>query len=411
MASEPAPARRPRPRRDSGDSATGRPHDIVVFGATGFAGGLTAEYLARNAPPQCRWALAGRSPDKLAAVRDRLAAIDSRHADVPLLTADVNDGDAVRRVVESTRVVITTVGPYVLYGEALVAACAAAGTDYLDLTGEPEFVNTSYLRHHKTAVESGARIVHAAGFDSIPHDLGAFFTVNQLPDGVPLRVSGYVRASAMISGGTFHSALTGFSRVRQNVAASRERKAAEPRAGARQVHAVAGRPHRAPVDGGWAVPFPSLDPQVVARSARAIDRYGPEFTYSHYISTPQLRTVVGGVLGVGGMFAAAQIPPARRALLNRLKPGEGPAEEKRAKSWFTVTFVGEGGGRRVVTQVSGGDPGYDETAKMLAESALCLAFDELPKSAGQVTTAVAMGEALVERLRKAGIGFEVLETG
>jgi short subunit dehydrogenase-like uncharacterized protein len=158
------------------------------------------------------------------------------------------------------------------------------------------------------------------------------------------------------------------------------------------------------------MPFPTLDPQVISRSARAIERYGPDFSYSHYVSTPRLRTVAGGVLGVGALFAAAQIPPARRALLNRLKPGDGPSEEKRARSWFTVTFVGEGGGQRVVTRVSGGDPGYDETAKMLAESALCLAFDDLPKSAGQVTTAVAMGEPLVERLRKAGIGFEVLET-
>ena len=381
-----------------------------MFGATGFAGALTAEYLAYHAPTDCRWALAGRSPEKLAAVRDRLAAIDGRHADVPLLTADVTDPDSLRAVAESARVVITTVGPYVLYGDALVAACAAAGTDYLDLTGEPEFVNTSYVRHHRTAVESGARIVHAAGFDSIPHDLGAYFTVTQLPEGVPLRVSGYVRASAMISGGTFHSALTGFSRPRQNVAASRERRALESRGGDRQVHAVAGRPHRDPVEPGWAVPFPTLDPQIITRSARALERYGPDFTYSHYVSTPHLRTVVGGALGVGALFAAAQIPPARRALLNRLKPGDGPSEEKRARSWFTVTFVGEGGGQRVVTRVSGGDPGYDETAKMLAESALCLAFDDLPKTAGQVTTAVAMGDPLVERLRKAGIGFEVLET-
>jgi short subunit dehydrogenase-like uncharacterized protein len=400
---------RPRPGRSNGREHA-RPYDVVVFGATGFAGGLTAEYLARNAPPDCRWALAGRNPDRLAEVRSRLVDVDPALADLPLLSADVTDPNSLRQVADSARVVITTVGPYVLYGEALVAACAAAGTDYLDLTGEPEFVNTSYVRHHRTAVESGARIVHAAGFDSIPHDLGAYFTVTQLPEDVPLRVSGYVRASAMISGGTFHSALTGFSRPRQNIAAARERKAAEPHGDHRQVRAAAGRLHRDPVDGGWAVPLPTLDPQVVARSARAIERYGPDFIYSHYVSVPHLRTVAGGVLGVGALFAAAQIPPARRALLNRLKPGEGPSEEKRANSWFTVTFVGESARQRVVTRVSGGDPGYDETAKMLAESALCLAFDDLPKTAGQVTTAAAMGDALIDRLRKAGIGFEVLET-
>jgi short subunit dehydrogenase-like uncharacterized protein len=398
-----------RPRPSSSDRSSDRHYDVVVFGATGFAGRLTAEYLARHAPAGCRWALAGRNPRKLAAVRDEMAAINPSCADLPLLSADVEDERSLRDVAESTRVIATTVGPYVLYGDGLVAACAVAGTDYLDLTGEPEFVNLSYVRHHRTAQESGARLIHAAGFDSIPHDLGAYFTVRQLPSDVPLRVAGYVRVSASFSGGTFHSAVTAASRARQNFAAARERREREPGAtDGRIVRARAGRPHRDPVDRTWAVPLPTIDPQIVARSARALERYGPDFSYSHYVSTPHLRTVVGGALGLGAMVAAAQIPPARSALLNRLKPGDGPSAEKRARSWFTVTFVGEGGGERVITRVSGGDPGYDETAKMLAESALCLASDALPTTAGQVTTAAAMGDALSDRLRKAGIGFETL---
>src|SRR3954454_11663016 len=165
-----------------------REHDIVLLGATGYTGGLTAEYLARHAPEGTRLALAGRNPDKLAAVRDRLGA------EAPLLQADVTDERSLRDVAESTHVVITTAAPYLNYGEPLVAACAKAGTDYVDLTGEPEFVDRMYLRHHDTAVQSGARIVHACGFDSIPHDLGVLFTVQQLPEGVPLEVRGYVRA-------------------------------------------------------------------------------------------------------------------------------------------------------------------------------------------------------------------------
>jgi short subunit dehydrogenase-like uncharacterized protein len=386
-----------------------RSYDIVLFGATGFAGGLTAEYLAQHQPPGLRWALAGRNAAKLAAVRDRLAAIDGALADLPLLSADVTDPDSVRSVAESTRVVISTVGPYVLYGEPLVAACAEAGTDYVDLTGEPEFVNTTYVRHHARAVQTGARLVHACGFDSIPHDLGAYFTVLQLPEGVPLRVSGYVRSSAMVSGGTLFSAMTGFSRIRANLTAARERNALESKAGERRARAVPGRPHRDRVGAAWAVPLPTLDPEVVARSARALPRYGPDFRYSHYASVPGLPVAVGGVLGVGALVGLAQIPSARKAILNRIKPGEGPSAAKRARSWFTVTFVGEGGGERVVTRVSGGDPGYNETAKMLAESALALAFDELPDTAGQVTTATAMGDALLERLQLAGIKFEVVE--
>jgi short subunit dehydrogenase-like uncharacterized protein len=176
----------------------------------------------------------------------------------------------------------------------------------------------------------------------------------------------------------------------------------------RRARSVRGRPHRDPVDGGWAVPLPTLDPQVVRRSARALERYGPDFTYSHFASVPHLRTVAAAGLGLGAVAVAAQIPPARRALLGRLQPGDGPSAAKRARSWFTVTFVGTGGGERVVTRVSGGDPGYDETAKMLAESALALAFDPLPPTAGQVTTAAAMGDALLERLVRAGLKFEVL---
>ncbi len=384
-----------------------RRYDIVVFGATGFAGALTAEYLARHAPVDCRWALAGRNADKLASVRDQLSAIDPALADLPLLTADSADGPALRAIAESARVIATTVGPYVLHGGPLVAACAAAGTDYLDLTGEPEFVDTTYVRHHEQAVATGARLVHACGFDSVPHDIGAYYTVLQLPEGVPVTVRGYVEASAQFSGGTFASALTGFSRARQNVAAARARKRVEDR-GTRNVTATAGRPHRSAETNGWALPFPSLDPQVIARSARAIERYGPDFRYSHFVSVPHAWTAAAIVGGVGGLVLVAQVPPARRALLNRLPAGAGPSLERRRRSWFRVTFVGEGGGERVVTRVSGGDPGYDETAKMLAESALALAFDDLPATAGQVTTATAMGDALLERLRKADMGFEVL---
>jgi short subunit dehydrogenase-like uncharacterized protein len=384
-----------------------RPYDVVLFGATGFAGGLTAEYVARNAPDACRWALAGRNRTKLETVRGKLAAIDPALSALDLLIADSSDAAALAEIARSTKVVATTVGPYVMYGEPLVAACAAAGTDYVDLTGEPEFVDTMYLRYHAKAVETGARIVHACGFDSIPHDLGAYYTVQHLPEGVPLTVRGYVQASAMLSGGTLASALTGFSRARQNVAAARERKSVEDR-GPRQARAAAGGPHRVREVNGWALPFPSLDPQVIARSARAVERYGPEFRYSHYVAVSHLWTAGGIVGGVAGLFVAAQVPPARAALLRRLPAGQGPSPAKRARSWFRVTFVGEGGGQRVVTQVSGGDPGYDETAKMLAESALALAFDDLPHTAGQVTTVTAMGDALLARLQKAGMGFQVV---
>jgi short subunit dehydrogenase-like uncharacterized protein len=381
-----------------------REHDIVIFGATGFTGALTAEYLAANAPAGLRWALAGRNRQKLEEVRTRLG-----NDSLPLLQADVNDADSLRAVAESTKVVITTVGPYILYGEPLVAACAEAGTDYVDLTGEPEFVDRMWLGYHEQAERSGARIVHSCGFDSIPYDLGVLFTVNHLPEGVPLSVEGFVRAGGTFSGGTYQSAVHIFGRLRQGMQVARERRQREPRPEGRKVRGLPGRPHQEP-GLGWVVPFPTIDPQTVLRSARALDRYGPEFTYSHYLVAKRLPVLAGLAAGAGTLVALAQLPPTRNALLKLGKgAGEGPSPEQREKGWFKVRVVGEGGGKRVVAEVSGGDPGYGETSKMLAESALCLAQDQLPQRSGQLTPAVAMGDALIERLSRAGIEFRVLE--
>ncbi|MDI3420651.1 saccharopine dehydrogenase family protein [Streptomyces luteolus] len=388
-----------------------RPYDIVLFGATGFVGVLIAEYLATHGPKGLRWALAGRSTAKLEQLRERLAGIDADLAELPLLRADADDSASLREIVRHARVVATTVGPYIMYGQELVAACADAGTDYVDLTGEPEFIDLTYVRHDARARETGARLVHACGFDSVPHDLGALFTVQQLPEGVPLRVDGFVRTNATFSGGTLASALTAFSRGRQMAAAARDRRRHEPRLTGRRVDAPLSAPRYAKELDAWALPLPTVDPQIVQRSARALERYGPDFRYRHYAAVKHLPVALGGVAALGAVAGAAQLPAARRWLSDRVKPGEGPSEERRAKSWFSVRFVGDGGGRRVYTEVSGGDPGYGDTAKMFAESALCLAFDELPSTSGQVTTAVAMGDALRERLQGAGIRFRVARGG
>ncbi|GAA1259620.1 saccharopine dehydrogenase NADP-binding domain-containing protein [Streptomyces aureus] len=401
-----------RDMRDRADRAdrTGREYDIVLFGATGFTGTLTAEYLAAHAPEGLRWAVAGRDTGKLERLRERLTAIDPACAVLPLVRADVADPPSLHALAARTRVVATTVGPYVTYGQDLVAACAEEGTDYTDLCGEPEFVDVTYVRHDARARETGARLVHACGFDSVPHDLGVHFTVGQLPEGVPLRIDGYVRSNATFSGGTFASALTQFSRGRQMLAAQQDRRRHQPRLVGRRAYAPTGAPRYAKEVDAWALPLPTIDPQVVQRSARALERYGPDFRYRHYAAVRHLPVAFGGVAATGALFAAAQLPPARRWLSGRLKPGDGPDEARRAASWFSVRFVGEGGGRRVYTEVSGGDPGYDETAKMLGESAMCLALDDLPETSGQVTTAVAMGDALTTRLRNAGIRFRVAAT-
>jgi short subunit dehydrogenase-like uncharacterized protein len=226
---------------------------------------------------------------------------------------------------------------------------------------------------------------------------------------VPLEVRGYVRAGGRPSAGTFHSAMTAFSRARQGAAAHRERRRLEGRPEGRRIRSLTEIGHREPSLGAWALPLPTIDPQIVRTSAAALEAYGPDFAYGHFAAVEQLPVAAGAVAGAAWLFALAQIPPARDFLLGRMTSGDGPSPEQRARSWFSVRFVGEGGGRRVVTQVSGGDPGYEETSKMLAEAALCLLHDDVPDTRGQVTTAVAMGRPLIDRLQRAGIRFETLD--
>jgi short subunit dehydrogenase-like uncharacterized protein len=390
-----------------------RQYDVVVFGATGFTGGLTAEYLAQRATPThhnplTRWALAGRNRAKLEQTRTHLETIEPAAADLDLIVADIGDPDSMRRVAESTTVVITTVGPYLRYGEPLVAACAEAGTDYVDLCGEPEFVDRMWLKYHARATETGARLVHSCGFDSIPHDLGVRYTVERLPEGVPITVEGFVRTNGTFSGGTYHSTVEILSRLRQGKQAAAERRRLEPRPSGRIVKGVTRPPHVDETGGGWVVAPPLIDPLVVLASARALPRYGPDFRYAHYIVVKRLPTLAMLGAGAAALVTLAQVKPTRDLLLKYMDQGDGPSAAKRARSWFNVRFKGEGGGRRVIVEVSGGDPGYGETSKMLAEAALCLAHDKLPPTAGQVTPAVAMGHRLTERLIDAGIRFQTV---
>lgn len=386
-----------------------RTYDLVLFGATGYTGGLTAEYLARHMPASARWALAGRNPSKLEAVRRHLSAINPACSGLALLVTDAEDPDPLRQVVDATRVMITTVGPYLLHGEPLVAVCAATGTDYVDLTGEPEFVDLMWLRYHAQAQESGARLVHCCGFDSLPADLGCWFTVEQLPEHVPITVKGFVRAEGGFSGGTYHSAIHALARVREYHRVRKERKAREVWPVSRRIGSTKDGLRFEKALGTWVVPFPSIDPQVVRRSAAALSRYGLDFRYGHYLQVKSLSRVVGLIGGVSAVFLLSQRKLTRQWLLSKKTPGEGPSPEERARGWFRVRFIAQGGGKRVVTEVRGGDPGYGETAKMLAESGMCLAFDRLPKRSGQLTPAVAMGNVLIERLQKAGIEFTVVE--
>ena len=383
--------------------------DIVLFGATGFTGQLTAQYLA-DAAPELRWALAGRNREKLAAVRDRLHYRGAARPE--LITADAADVTAVAALAASTRVVITTVGPYMRYGEPLLAACAKAGTDYVDLTGEPQFVERMASRYHAMAVSSGAKIVNACGFDSLPHDLGVLFTVRALEQRVPQRslaqtpvsIEGFARMTGQISGGTWQSMLLIMSEYSPFAS-----KPAVSLPG-RRVQQMAGRVRFRSDLGFWAVPAPTIDPEIVCRSAELLERYGVDFRYGHYIGLKHWPQVAGLLAATGTLFGLSKSRNLRE-WLGKLRPsGEGPTEEQRKQGRFRVIFRGSAGDQRVHCEVRGGDPGYGETAKMLAESALCLVQDRarLPAQCGVVPSAAAFGEVLIERLSRAGIVFEDL---
>lgn len=390
-----------------------RPYDIVLFGATGYTGTLVAEALARAAQQEpFRWAIAGRNPEKLAEVQ-RVVADTNPDALPGLLLADIDDAASMAAMAGAARVLITTVGPYLRYGEPALRACVEAGTHYVDLTGEPEFVDRSRAAWHETARARGLRIVHCCGFDSIPHDLGALFTLDTLRERLgeeefrkaDIVLRGFVEASGTFSGGTWNSAIEQFSRAREYWQ-SRPKGTGN---GGSKVRALPMKLYFDKALQRWACPLPTIDPQVVRQSARLRGDYGTTFSYGHYLLADHLLPVLAGVAGVGAVMALSQFRPTAN-LLRRLRPGgEGPSPEKRAESWFRVLFIAQAGRHEVTCEVAGGDPGYEETAKMLAQSALCLARDrDLPPHAGVVTPAAAMGHALIHRLQDNGIAFNVV---
>ncbi len=407
-------------------TASARDSDLVVFGATGFVGKLLAAYLAEHAPPGTRIALAGRSRARLEEAR---AALPPAAADWPVLQADASDAASLAELAASTRVLATTVGPYARYGLPVVEACARAGTHYADLTGEVLFVRDAIDRVDGVARGTGARIVHACGYDSIPSDLATMLLANRAAaDGAgglrDVRLVATLRGG--FSGGTVDSmraqveAMTkdpSLRKVAGHPFALSPDRAAEPKTPQPR---DAGLPERLP-DGRWAAAFvmASFNTRIVRRSNALQDwAYGRDMSYGEVMgagSGPR-GAVTAGVVTAGllGAVSAMSFGPTR-ALMDRVlpAPGTGPSEEARRNGWFRMDVsAGTETGRRYTAVVAGkGDPGYAATAVMLGESALALALDEdrLPDRAGSLTPATALGNVLVERLRAAGHTYEVTE--
>jgi short subunit dehydrogenase-like uncharacterized protein len=393
-----------------------RQYDITVFGATGFTGKLTIEYLAKHAP-KLKLAIAGRDQNKLLALKNELVALDRRNEQIGVEIASIDDEASMANLAEKTQVLATTVGPYMHYGEAAVKACADKGTDYLDLTGEPEFVDTMYRKYDTVARATKARIIHCCGFDSIPHDLGVLYAVQQLNEQVDdmvrkkVVVNGYVRAGGKISGGTWHSAVNAFSRMTKTLSPKQSwmNLTRGKEIDGRRI--ITAKPvifyHRKLKS--WAVPFPTIDGQVVRRSAELFEQYGRNFTYGHNVLVKNLPKVLMGLSGVSAIMALSQFNWTKQKLLDWMPQGEGPTMSERERAWFKVVIRARCDSHSVMATVKGGDPGYGETSKMLAESAITLVKDRdhLESVYGVLTPAAAMGNHLIDRLQDAGIRFSV----
>lgn len=404
--------------------------DLVLLGATGFVGRLTAGYLAGHAPPGLRIGLAGRSERRLAEVR---AGLGTAAQAWPLLEVDSTDRHGAQSLARTTAVVATTVGPYRRLGLPLVQACAEAGTDYADLTGEVLFIRDTIDRCHQTAAGTGARIVHSCGFDSVPSDLGVLLAHQAAgADGAGELEDTTLVVKALrggISGGTLASALGQFEEMRASASSRRivtdpyalsPDRAAEPALGDERELSWA---RYDPGLSQWTGPFfmAGFNTRVVRRSNALLGwAYGRRFRYREVTGFGAGPAGAARAVAVSAAFAALMagvaLPPARALLSPVLpKPGEGPGEKTRRTGFFRLeVHARTSSGARYVTEVGApGDPGYAGTAVMLGESALCLALDRdrLPGRAGVLTPATALGETLAGRLRAAGQTYQARGIG
>ena len=401
-------------------------YNLVVFGATGFVGRILCQYLLNQvgADGPVKWAIAGRSKTKLDALMSALGT-----SSLPQIIADVSDEASLRDLCAQTQVVISTVGPYALYGEPLVKACAETGTDYCDLTGEPQWIRQMIQQYDATAQCSGARIIHCCGFDSIPSDLGVYYlqqraqqTFGQPCDRIKMRIKAI---QGGISGGTAASGINVIKEASANPALRQELDnpySLCPDSSQSLEHPPTLVPVQYDPDfQGWVSPFimAAINTRIVLRSNALLGYpYGKQFQYDEAILTGPNATgwlaAQGLSVGLGGVAAAMAFSPTRWLLENTLipKPGEGPSQAAQEQGFYDLRFWGStANGKTMQVKVTGDrDPGYGSTAKILGQAGLCLAVDFPPsaRAGGFWTPASMFGEILIERLIKdAGLTFEV----
>lgn len=418
-----------------------RSYTLVLYGATSFVGQITARYLARFLSKQehqeVKWAIAGRHPEKLEKLHAQLVndedgkeKRDTSATNIDIIIANSDDADSLNKMTKQTKVIISTVGPYLKYGEPLIKSCVENGTDYVDLTGEAIFIKDMLDKYQEEAQQSGARIVNSCGFDSVPSDLGVYFTQQQSKanfnapcDTIHMRVKA---AKGGISGGTLASMATIFEESGKSK--ERRQQLANPYLLNNDLHAPSVRqdninkPQYDAKHGRWLAPFimASINTRIVHRSNQLLGyQYGRDFKYDEAMwmqdGIKGQLTSYGMSAGILGFITAMTFKRSRDFLSNHVltKSGDGPSQSDQDNGYFDLRFFGKTANHETIaTKVTGNkDPGYGSTSQMLAQSALCLAQDISKDKVGGGfwTPASAMGDSLLTRLENnAGIRFEVV---
>ena len=366
-------------------------YDLIIFGATGFTGKLICDYILNHKESKkLKIALAARNKNKLNRLTKKFNNINP-----DVLVVDSFNHDSIDQMTLSAKLIITVVGPYSLYGEYLVDSCIKHGTHYLDLTGEPSFVFNIRKKYQNKDIQS--LIINSCGLESIIPDVGTFITVNQM-NSSKKDVTYYLKSNGQISGGTWASLINAIYSGKPII--EKQKKSSNYKKDKKIFYNKEFK--------SWAVLFPVIDKYIVNQTGKKMKQYGNNFSFNEYILLKPLWAVIFLILGLSFINLCSKLNIFKKLLLSLKPSGSGPNESQRNKHWFQAIFVGEGENERVVTKLSGGDPGYGETAKFISEIALCILnqFNQLNKQSGIRTPVECTGDLMVKRLKNAGIKFE-----
>jgi len=366
-------------------------YDLVIFGATGFTGKLICDYLFNHEESKnINIALAARNKKKLSAVANKF-----NHINPDVLVVDSFDHESIDQMTQSAKLIITVVGPYSLYGEYLVDSCIKNSTHYLDLTGEPGFVFNIRKKYINNNIKS--LIINSCGLESIIPDVGTLFTVNKM-NSSKKDVTYYLKSNGQISGGTWASLINAIYSGKPII--EKQKKSTNHKKNKKIFYNKEFK--------SWAVLFPVIDKYIVNQTGKKMNQYGNNFSFNEYILLKPLWAVIFLIMGLSFIGLCARLNIFKKLFLSLKPSGSGPNEIQRNKHWFQAIFVGKGQDERITTKLSGGDPGYGETAKFISEMALCILnqFEQLNKKAGIRTPVECTGDLMISRLKNAGITFE-----